>query len=77
MTLEHGFFLRRVGLVTSNPAQILKKPISLIDLAPTFLAAAGLEKADTMHGRKSPPSVGFWRSFWSPFLGLNWARGSC
>ena len=40
-----------------QPAQILKKPISLIDLAPTFLAAAGLEKADTMHGENLLPAL--------------------
>ena len=41
-----------------QPTQILKKPISLIDLAPTFLAAAGLEKADTMHGENLLPALG-------------------
>ena len=39
-------------------AQTLKKPISLIDLAPTFLAAAGVEKAETMHGENLLPALG-------------------
>lgn len=38
-------------------AQILNEPISLIDLAPTFLAAAGVEKADTMHGQNLLPAL--------------------
>ena len=39
-------------------AQTLTKPISLIDLAPTFLAAAGVKKADTMHGENLLPALG-------------------
>jgi len=41
-----------------QPAQTLDKPISLIDLAPTFLAAAGVEKAETMHGENLLPALG-------------------
>lgn len=37
--------------------QVVEKPISLIDLGPTFLAAAGLEKADTMHGENLLPAL--------------------
>ena len=40
-----------------KPAQTIEKPISLIDLAPTFLAAAGVEKADTMHGENLLPAL--------------------
>lgn len=40
-----------------KPAQVLEKPISLIDLAPTFLAAAGVEKAKTMHGENLLPAL--------------------
>ncbi|MEN8774783.1 MAG: sulfatase [Akkermansiaceae bacterium] len=40
-----------------QPAQTLTKPISLIDLAPTFLAAAGIKKADTMHGENLLPAL--------------------
>lgn len=36
--------------------QVLAKPISLIDLGPTFLEAAGLEKADSMHGESLLPA---------------------
>ncbi|MFT6180899.1 MAG: N-sulfoglucosamine sulfohydrolase [Paracoccaceae bacterium] len=39
-------------------AQVLKKPISLIDLAPTFLAAADLKKANSMHGENLLPALG-------------------
>ncbi len=39
-------------------AQTLEKPISLIDLAPTFLAAAGVEKAESMHGENLLPALG-------------------
>jgi N-sulfoglucosamine sulfohydrolase len=38
-------------------AQTITTPISLIDLAPTFLAAAGLEKADSMHGENLLPAL--------------------
>lgn len=37
--------------------QILQKPMSLIDLGPTFLAVAGLEKAETMHGENLLPAL--------------------
>ena len=37
--------------------QVIKKPISLIDLGPTFLAAAGVEKAASMHGENLLPAL--------------------
>jgi arylsulfatase A-like enzyme len=37
--------------------QIIEKPISLIDLAPTFLAAAGVGKAASMHGENLLPAL--------------------
>ncbi|MEN8693852.1 MAG: sulfatase [Akkermansiaceae bacterium] len=40
-----------------KPAQVIEKPISLIDLAPTFLAAGGLEKAASMHGENLLPAL--------------------
>ncbi|MEJ6728846.1 MAG: sulfatase [Akkermansiaceae bacterium] len=40
-----------------KPAQVVEKPISLIDLAPTFLAAGGLQKADSMHGENLLPAL--------------------
>lgn len=40
------------------PHRIVKTPVSLIDLAPTFLAAAGLESADDPNGQSLLPALG-------------------
>lgn len=40
-----------------KPAQVIDQPISLIDLGPTFLAAAGLPKAESMHGENLLPAL--------------------
>ena len=49
------FAARWPGKIKS--AQVVEKPISLIDLGPTFLAAAGLSKAGTMHGENLLPAL--------------------
>ena len=48
------FAARWPGKIKSG--QVVEKPISLIDLGPTFLAAAGLERAKTMHGENLLPA---------------------
>jgi N-sulfoglucosamine sulfohydrolase len=40
------------------PQRIVKVPVSLIDLAPTFLAAAGLESPDDPDGQNLLPALG-------------------
>ena len=40
-----------------KPGQVLEEPISLIDLAPTFLAAAGITKPSSMHGENLLPAL--------------------
>ena len=49
------FAARWPGRIKSG--QVVEKPISLIDLGPTFLAAVGLPKADTMHGENLLPAL--------------------
>ena len=40
-----------------EPGQVISKPVSLIDLAPTFLAAAGLKSETGMNGQNLLPSL--------------------
>ena len=40
-----------------RPAAAIAKPVSLIDLAPTFLAAAGLESVDDPNGQNLLPAL--------------------
>jgi len=40
-----------------EPGQVISKPVSLIDLAPTFLAAAGLKPETGMNGQDLLPSL--------------------
>ncbi|MDB4512159.1 sulfatase [Arenicella sp.] len=40
-----------------KPGQVIEQPISLVDVAPTFLAAAGLPAVDTMNGQNLLPAL--------------------